>query len=89
MGQGAHKGVEHREEPAPLFQAGAADRVANVLLVVPLFGVFPGDVKPVGGAAVTGPGDGRSIGLERGKLPEVPGELWIGQLEKIDQQRWA
>src|SRR5207245_1682017 len=53
--EGVGEGRQHRVEEATRGLARSSDRVANVLLVVPAFGVLPRDVEPDWRRRRTGP----------------------------------
>ena len=53
--QRSHEGLQHRSEESRLLQARLPDRVSDVLLMMPPFGVFPCEIKPDGGGIGTSP----------------------------------
>ena len=59
MWEPAQEGLDERAEEPWRHYAGLVYRVADLLLMMPFFGVFAGDVEPVFGYRFTGPGHGK------------------------------
>jgi len=81
-GGGTDKGVEHRREETRFLQPFPADRVPDVLLMVPPLCVLAGQVEPDWGGVGAGPADGvaHGIGIERFK---VGNDLRSCQLQEV------
>src|SRR2546422_4920478 len=68
--QGAHEGVERRREVARFAQPWLADRIANLLLVVPALGVLARQVEP----------DRRGRGAD--PIDRAAQRIWIERLKE-------
>src|SRR6266508_4525253 len=88
MWQGAHESVERRREVARLAQPRLADRIANLLLVVPALGVLARQVEPDRRGRGAGPIDraAQRVWIERLKERR---HLLAGQPQHIAQQARA
>ena len=86
--QRSHKGIQNRSEESRLLQARLPDRVSDVLLMMPPFGVFPREIEPDGRGIGTSPTHHvpDCVGIEG---VEVGGDLRSCQCEKLREQAGA
>ena len=84
--QASEESVEDREEPFAAGQRGGADGVANLLLMMPLLGVFARDVEPVLRFLLAGPCDAEQSRSEWIERSEKLADLRASDFEKFDQK---
>jgi hypothetical protein len=87
--QGPGEGVEHRRHDLRGVEAGAADGVADLLLVHPVLGVLPRDVEPARCRVRPGPGHVDVRGAQQVGLGPVRLELLAEQGVEVTQHPWA
>lgn len=88
-GDGLDEEGENGVEPEAIVERGGADGIADLLLVVPVFGVVARGVEPLVRPCVASPGDGEERGGVRVKRGDVSSQLGTSETQEIGEDAGA